>query len=158
MRIESELGTLEEVDRQSEPGVGPAIVYRLSHPQAKGRIGFISAMSAPFCATCNRLRLTANGILRSCLFEGGEVNLRDILRSRIQPRQSPASDRPGNDRLRPPQARSPQLPRQRTNEPHRRLVARPFLLNHQAPRDDVVQSLLSLGPKHHQKPDQKNPL
>ena len=38
-------------------------------------------MSAPFCATCNRLRLTADGILRSCLFEGGEVNLRSILRN-----------------------------------------------------------------------------
>jgi cyclic pyranopterin phosphate synthase len=38
-------------------------------------------MSAPFCATCNRLRLTATGILRSCLFEGGEVDLRPILRS-----------------------------------------------------------------------------
>jgi cyclic pyranopterin phosphate synthase len=38
-------------------------------------------MSAPFCSTCNRLRLTANGVLRSCLFEGGEVDLRGILRS-----------------------------------------------------------------------------
>ena len=38
-------------------------------------------MSAPFCATCNRLRLTADGVLRSCLFEGGEVNVRDVLRS-----------------------------------------------------------------------------
>jgi len=37
-------------------------------------------MSAPFCATCNRLRLTANGLLRSCLFEGGEVDVRPILR------------------------------------------------------------------------------
>jgi GTP 3',8-cyclase len=37
-------------------------------------------MSQPFCSTCNRLRLTANGILRSCLFEGGEVDIRSILR------------------------------------------------------------------------------
>jgi cyclic pyranopterin phosphate synthase len=37
-------------------------------------------MSQPFCATCNRLRLTADGVLRSCLFEGGEVNVRPILR------------------------------------------------------------------------------
>ena len=42
-------------------------------------------MSAPFCSTCNRLRLTANGILRSCLFEGGEVNLRPILRTPTDP-------------------------------------------------------------------------
>ncbi len=37
-------------------------------------------MSAPFCASCNRLRLTAAGVLRSCLFDGGEVDARRILR------------------------------------------------------------------------------
>ena len=80
-RIERELGPLEAVDRASEPGVGPANVYRLAHGNPLGRIGFISAMSAPFCATCNRLRLTAEGVLRSCLFEGGEVAIRSIIRS-----------------------------------------------------------------------------
>jgi cyclic pyranopterin phosphate synthase len=78
--IERELGDLVPVDRATEPGVGPAIPYRLSRRDAVGRIGFISAMSAPFCATCNRLRLTATGVLRSCLFEGGEVDVRPILR------------------------------------------------------------------------------
>jgi cyclic pyranopterin phosphate synthase len=38
-------------------------------------------MSAPFCATCNRLRLTADGLLRSCLFDGGEIDLKSILRN-----------------------------------------------------------------------------
>src|SRR5439155_11401175 len=71
-RIEQSLGPLVAVDRATEPGVGPANVYRLSRGNPLGRIGFISAMSAPFCATCNRLRLTAEGVLRSCLFEGGE--------------------------------------------------------------------------------------
>jgi cyclic pyranopterin phosphate synthase len=56
------------------------VVYRLAKHNPAGRVGFISAMSAPFCATCNRLRLTANGVLRSCLFEGGEVAIRDLLR------------------------------------------------------------------------------
>jgi len=78
--IEAELGSLVEVDRESEPGVGPASVYQLTG-NPHGRIGFISAMSAPFCATCNRLRLTAAGVLRSCLFEGGEVSIREILRA-----------------------------------------------------------------------------
>ncbi len=85
-RIERELGPLEPVDRESESGVGPANVYRLSSGNPKGRIGFISAMSAPFCSTCNRLRLTANGILRSCLFEGGEVDIRPMLRSSLDAR------------------------------------------------------------------------
>jgi cyclic pyranopterin phosphate synthase len=88
-KIETGLGPLEPVDRESEPGVGPANVYRLSRGNPAGRIGFISAMSAPFCATCNRLRLTATGVLRSCLFEGGEVDLKPILRT-------PAAAQPGH--------------------------------------------------------------
>ena len=79
-RIERALGPLVPVERTSEPGVGPANVYRLAEGNPLGRIGFISAMSAPFCSTCNRLRLTADGVLRSCLFEGGEVDVRRILR------------------------------------------------------------------------------
>ncbi|MGD1278217.1 MAG: GTP 3',8-cyclase MoaA [Tepidisphaeraceae bacterium] len=78
--IEQELGPLVPVARHSEPGVGPASVYRLAVGRPAGRIGFISAMSAPFCATCNRLRLTPTGLLRSCLFDGGEVDLKPILR------------------------------------------------------------------------------
>ncbi len=85
-RIESELGRLQPLDRQLEPGVGPAIVYRLPDACPRGRIGFISAMSAPFCATCNRLRLTAEGVLRSCLFEGGEVNVLPVLRATSEER------------------------------------------------------------------------
>ncbi|HEV7300863.1 MAG TPA: GTP 3',8-cyclase MoaA [Tepidisphaeraceae bacterium] len=79
--IEAELGPLVAIDRDSEAGVGPAVPYRLALHGARGRIGFISAMSAPFCGTCNRLRLTATGVLRSCLFEGGEVDVRGVLRS-----------------------------------------------------------------------------
>ena len=80
-KIEAAHGPLVRVDRDTEPGVGPAVPWRLDRPAAVGRIGFISAMSEPFCATCNRLRLTATGVLRSCLFEGGEVDLRTILRA-----------------------------------------------------------------------------
>lgn len=86
-RIEAEFGPLEPVDRHLEAGVGPAIPYRINRPGARGRIAFISAMSAPFCSTCNRLRLTADGVLRSCLFEGGEVAVRRILRSQADPDQ-----------------------------------------------------------------------
>jgi GTP 3',8-cyclase len=82
-RIEAVLGPLVPVERSLEPGVGPANVYQLARGNPLGRIGFISAMSAPFCATCNRLRLTADGVLRSCLFEGGEVEVRSILRSEV---------------------------------------------------------------------------
>ncbi|XP_071962539.1 uncharacterized protein [Antedon mediterranea] len=50
-------------------------------PGFKGTIGFIASMSQPFCGTCNRLRLTADGNLKVCLFGNSEVSLRDILRS-----------------------------------------------------------------------------
>ncbi len=87
--IERELGPLVPVDRSTEAGVGPANVYRLAKGNPAGRIGFISAMSAPFCATCNRLRLTANGVLRSCLFEGGEVDIQPIVRgANVKSRQA----------------------------------------------------------------------
>ena len=78
-QIEHALGPAQTVNRTIEAGVGPAQVYRL--PGAAGRIGFISAMSQPFCETCNRLRLTATGQLRACLFDGGEVDLLPTLRA-----------------------------------------------------------------------------
>jgi cyclic pyranopterin phosphate synthase len=83
--IEAALGPLLPVDRSLESGVGPALVYRLAQGGPRGRVGFISAMSAPFCSTCNRLRLTATRVLRSCLFEGGEVDLKPILRGPSDP-------------------------------------------------------------------------
>lgn len=79
--IERVHGPMQEAER--DVGHGPARVFRLAG--ARGRLGFIHAMSAPFCATCNRLRLTSEGLLRSCLFDGGEVDTRAFLRPDLQP-------------------------------------------------------------------------
>lgn len=79
-RISDQFGKLKFIGSENEAGVGPAQIYGFDHSQAKGRLGFISAMSQPFCESCNRLRLTAIGELRSCLFDGGEVNLLPALR------------------------------------------------------------------------------
>merc|ERR1712083_1279958 len=49
-------------------------------PGFQGSIGFISSMTDHFCGSCNRLRLTADGNLKVCLFGNTEVNLRDPLR------------------------------------------------------------------------------
>lgn len=46
-----------------------------------GTVGFITSMSDSFCASCNRLRLTADGALKSCLFYAPEASLRDALRN-----------------------------------------------------------------------------
>ncbi|MDQ6836741.1 MAG: GTP 3',8-cyclase MoaA [Actinomycetota bacterium] len=56
-----------------------ARVYRFA--DGRGRIGFINPVSEPFCADCNRIRLTADGRLRTCLFSLNETNLRDPLRA-----------------------------------------------------------------------------
>lgn len=51
-------------------------------PGFVGQVGFITSMSEHFCGSCNRLRITADGNLKVCLFEGkGEVSLRDALRN-----------------------------------------------------------------------------
>ena len=78
------LGQLESVSRQL--GQGPARYYQLSG--AKGVIGFITAVSQPFCATCNRLRLTADGQLKPCLLSTDTIDLKPIINS-----QSTASRR-----------------------------------------------------------------
>jgi cyclic pyranopterin phosphate synthase len=74
--IEHKLGRLEAA--RSPCGNGPARYYRL--PQSRGTIGFISAVSDHFCASCNRLRLTAEGMIRPCLYSGREIDARTPLR------------------------------------------------------------------------------
>jgi cyclic pyranopterin phosphate synthase len=54
---------------------------RFRIPGAKGKLGFISAVSDPFCATCNRMRLTADGRLHLCLLRDDELDLRAAIRA-----------------------------------------------------------------------------
>jgi cyclic pyranopterin phosphate synthase len=56
-----------------------ARVFRFA--DGRGQIGFINPVSEPFCADCNRIRITAEGRLRTCLFSLGETDLREPLRS-----------------------------------------------------------------------------
>ena len=62
-----------------ERGNGPARYFRFPH--AKGTVGVITPMSHTYCGSCNRVRLTADGRLRTCLFGDDEVDLRSPLRS-----------------------------------------------------------------------------
>ncbi|WP_322814306.1 GTP 3',8-cyclase MoaA [Chloroflexus sp.] len=73
--LEQHYGPLEEIGHAPSD---PARTYRL--PGAKGVIGFISSVSDPFCATCNRMRLTADGRLHLCLLRDDEVDLRAAVR------------------------------------------------------------------------------
>jgi GTP 3',8-cyclase len=73
----SSLGALEPAGAPAR-GNGPAEYYRFAG--APGSIGVITPMTHTYCASCNRVRLTADGRLRTCLFGNHEVNLRDPLR------------------------------------------------------------------------------
>jgi cyclic pyranopterin phosphate synthase len=58
--------------------VAPAERFRFD--DGRGEIGLISSVSEPFCGTCDRLRLTAEGSVRNCLFSDDELSVRDVLR------------------------------------------------------------------------------
>ena len=70
------IGDLEPVP--GPPGNGPATYFRFAG--ARGTVGVITPMSHNYCERCNRMRLTADGKLRPCLFGNLETNLRDPLR------------------------------------------------------------------------------
>lgn len=79
-RITRAFGPLTAVNGRGEHGAGPAENFRL--PGAAGVVGFITAVSSgsEFCVTCNRMRLTADGWLRPCLFSDVGVDFREPLR------------------------------------------------------------------------------
>ena len=75
-RIEAEIGPLVPADRPdpSQPA------NDFEYVDGGGRVGFINPVTAPFCQACNRLRLTAEGQLRNCLFSIAEWDARAVLR------------------------------------------------------------------------------
>ncbi|MEG1846910.1 MAG: GTP 3',8-cyclase MoaA [Lachnospiraceae bacterium] len=77
--IEQTYGVMQPYTTQL--GNGPAHYYSLSG--FTGHIGFISAISHGFCESCNRIRLTSDGFLKSCLNYEATVNLREVIRSGI---------------------------------------------------------------------------
>jgi len=63
----------------SADSFGPARLCTL--PGGKGKVGFIAPMTRHFCGSCNRLRLTADGTLRTCLFSKEEIDIKSPLRA-----------------------------------------------------------------------------
>ena len=76
-RIQEEFGELDVVPDQDERAPATEFRYR----DGGGRIGFIASVSKPFCLNCNRIRLTADGRLRYCLFAVEEMDVRPWLRA-----------------------------------------------------------------------------
>jgi cyclic pyranopterin phosphate synthase len=77
-RIAASLGPLQPVEGPARSN-GPAAYHRLAG--AAGSIGVITPMTHTYCGSCNRVRLTADGRLRTCLFGDHEVDLRTPLRA-----------------------------------------------------------------------------
>ncbi len=55
--------------------------YNYTVPGFKGNVGIIAAFSRTFCGTCNRIRLTAQGVLKTCLYDDGVLNIRNMMRN-----------------------------------------------------------------------------
>jgi cyclic pyranopterin phosphate synthase len=76
-RIEDELGPLEELPRTSPSD--EARNFRFA--DGRGVVGFISPVSEPYCGSCNRMRLTADGKFHLCLLNDDELDVKQALRS-----------------------------------------------------------------------------
>jgi cyclic pyranopterin phosphate synthase len=72
--LQQQFGSVEAIPRP-DPSQ-PAEEFQVDH----GRIGIIRSITAPFCNACNRIRITADGAVRNCLFATNETPLRDLLR------------------------------------------------------------------------------
>jgi len=77
--ITAQLDAAGWVQKTREPGAGPAQEY--VHSEFAGRIGLIAPYSKDFCATCNRLRVSARGDLHLCLFSEHGTSVRHLLQS-----------------------------------------------------------------------------
>jgi cyclic pyranopterin phosphate synthase len=79
---------LDEI-RQAFPDIQkvPDPLYSTSYnyhiPGHKGSIGIIAAYSRTFCGTCNRVRITPQGVLKNCLYDDGVLNIKDLMRSGV---------------------------------------------------------------------------
>jgi len=77
--IRAEIDAVYPLEPEPREPSATARIYRFA--DGRGRIGFINPVSEPFCGDCDRIRLTADGKLRTCLFSLNETDLRAPLRS-----------------------------------------------------------------------------
>jgi cyclic pyranopterin phosphate synthase len=83
--IRAAINAVHPLEPEPREPSATARVYRFA--DGHGRIGFINPVSEPFCADCNRIRLTADGRLRTCLFSLNETDLRGPLRAGADDRE-----------------------------------------------------------------------
>lgn len=79
-RILAELkNAYPKLERRPDPPHATAMHYQV--PGHRGDLGIIAAFSRTFCGSCNRIRITAQGDLKTCLYDNGVLNLRDLVRT-----------------------------------------------------------------------------
>lgn len=74
--IQQQFPTLQ---KSVDPKNSTAVHYAI--PGFKGTVGIIAGFSRTFCGTCNRIRVTAQGVLKTCLYDNGVLNIRDLMRT-----------------------------------------------------------------------------
>jgi cyclic pyranopterin phosphate synthase len=74
-----------DVIKLQDPSFSTASLYRVNG--YKGSVGIIAAYSRTFCGSCNRIRITAQGELKTCLYDGGVLNIRNLMREGLDDEQ-----------------------------------------------------------------------
>jgi cyclic pyranopterin phosphate synthase len=69
------------ITKTPDPENSTAFHYKI--PGYKGNVGIIAAFSRTFCGSCNRIRVTAQGVLKTCLYDDGVLDIKQLLRSRL---------------------------------------------------------------------------
>jgi cyclic pyranopterin phosphate synthase len=70
-----------EIEKVPDPFASTASNYRV--PGHRGKLGIIAAFSRTFCGSCNRIRVTPKGLLKTCLYDGGVLSIRDLMRTEL---------------------------------------------------------------------------
>ena len=68
-----------DIQKIQDPLYSTSFNYEI--PDFKGSVGFIAAYSRLFCGSCNRIRITPQGVMKTCLYDNGIFNIRDIMRN-----------------------------------------------------------------------------
>lgn len=77
--LETIKSTYPDIQKIPDPPFSTSYNYHI--PGHKGSVGIIAAYTRSFCGSCNRIRITPNGLLKMCLYDNGVVNIKDVMRT-----------------------------------------------------------------------------
>jgi cyclic pyranopterin phosphate synthase len=68
-----------DISKMQDPAYSTSYNYQV--PGHKGSVGIIAAYTRSFCGTCNRIRITPLGMMKTCLYDGGVLNIKELIRA-----------------------------------------------------------------------------